>query len=117
MENRVERFEIAATDLKGLKVFYEELFGWAASSDNPSRYSLVEPRDGIKGLIFKADPGVPTFVTIYVEVEDVEQQLKRAEQLGGTIYVPATQSPVPGERCFGVFGDPEGNIIGVCQRD
>ena len=117
MTDPVSRFEIAATDLKALRSFYADLFGWSTESENPGRYAVVRTGPGIPGLIFKADPGIPTFVTVYIEVDDVEAHLKRAESLGGTIYVPATESPVPGEKIFAVFGDPEGNIIGICERE
>ena len=115
MTNPVARFEITATDLKGMRTFYGQLFGWDTSNDD-QRYSLVRARDGIGGLILKAEAGLPTFVTVYVEVDDVEQYLKKVEQLGGTIYVPPTESPVPGEKLFAVFGDPEDNLIGICER-
>ena len=111
MGNRVARFEIAATDLRSVKSFYTKLFDWKAEGED--RYALVHTGNGTNGFIFEADPGLPTFVTFYVEVDDVDRYLDKAEQLGGTIYVPATPSPVSGEREFGVFGDPEGNLIGV----
>lgn len=116
MTNPVGRFEIAATDLKAVREFYSNLFDWQTSSDSPTKYALVDTGDGINGLIFRADPGVPTFVTFYIEVDDVEKYLEKAEQLGGTVYVPASPSPVPGESLFAVFGDPEGNIVGLRQR-
>lgn len=117
MGNPVGRFEIAATDLKSLRAFYTGLFEWeAAPSENPIRYSVLETGEGISGFIFKADSGLPTFVTFYVDVDDVEKYLRKAEELGGTVYVPATPSPIPGEKVFAVFGDPEGNIVGLRQR-
>lgn len=111
MGDRVARFEIAATDLRAVKAFYTKLFDW--KTDDADRYAIVRTGSGTDGLIFAADPGVPTFVTFYVEVDDVERYLEKAERLGGTVYVPSTPSPVPGEREFGVFGDPEGNVVGV----
>lgn len=116
MAHQVSRWEIATGDLPGIRSFYRELFGWRVTSPDPDRYSIVDGGDGIAGLMFQADRGVPPFVTIYVEVDDVDEHLALVEKLGGTIYVPATASPIPGEKLFGVFGDPEGNIVGVCQR-
>jgi predicted enzyme related to lactoylglutathione lyase len=116
MGNPIGRFEIAANDLESVRSFYVDLFEWSAGSEKSQRYATLDPGEGVGGIVFRADPGVPTFVTFYVEVDDVEKYLERVEQLGGTIYVPATQSPVPGEKMFGVFGDPEGNLVGLRQK-
>ena len=116
MSNPVGRFEIAANDLGTVRRFYTDLFDWKESSENREKYSIVDPGEGINGIVFRADPGVPTFVTFYVEVDDVDGYLARVEKLGGTVYLPATPSPVPGEKAFGLFGDPEGNIVGLRQR-
>jgi len=116
MPNPVGRFEIATNDLKTTNKFYSELFEWPTVAAVEKKYSVVDPGEGMHGLIFKADAGVPPFITVYIEVDDVERYLTRAESLGGTVYVPATPSPVPGERCFAVFGDPEGNIMGLREK-
>lgn len=111
----VTRFEIAAMDTKAAREFYSELFGWKAASAGAG-LSVLLTGEGIDGAIVRAEDGMPTFVTVYVEVEDVDAYLAKAETLGGTVYVPAGPSPVAGERCLGIFGDPEGNLIGVIQR-
>jgi uncharacterized protein len=116
MAHPVARFEIAATDLKVVRAFYTSLFDWAVPAENPGKYAVVDPGEGVKGMIFRADAGIPTFVTFYVEVDDVDAYLVKAEKLGGTVYVPPTPSPIEGEKFFAVFGDPEGNIVGLVQR-
>lgn len=114
--HRVARWEIAASDLKTTSAFYADLFGWKTTPSENRRFHVVDTGNGIGGIIFKAEDGLPTFVTFYVEVPDVEAALERAEGLGATTYVPPTPSPVAGERFFGVFGDPEGNLVGLVQR-
>jgi hypothetical protein len=116
MNHRVARWEIAATDLRSTKKFYSKLFDWSIGEENPDKFAVIRTGNGIDGLIFLADPGTPTFVTFYVEVDDCEAYLRKAETLGGTIYVPPTPSPVEGEKEFGVFGDPEGNVVGVVTK-
>lgn len=116
MAHRVARFEIAATDLQTVRRFYTSLFDWQIPAENPGRYAVVDTGNGIGGFIFRAEPGIPTFVTFYVEVDDVDATLDKAERLGGTVYVPPTPSPIDGEATFAVFGDPEGNIVGLVQR-
>jgi len=112
----VTRFELTALDPKAARAFYSELFDWKCISQGRAGVTLLRTGDGIDGSIILAEDGMPTFVTIYVEVGDVEVSLARAEQLGGTIYVPAGPSTIDGEGCMGLFGDPEGNLVGVIQR-
>jgi predicted enzyme related to lactoylglutathione lyase len=52
-------------------------------------------------------------VTFYVEVDDVEAALARAEALGGVTVLP--RHPVPDGPAIGLFRDPQGNIIGLVE--
>jgi predicted enzyme related to lactoylglutathione lyase len=51
---------------------------------------------------------------VYVGSDDIDGDLKKAEQLGGTILVPKTEIPRTG--WFGIFQDPAGNRLGLFQR-
>jgi len=53
-------------------------------------------------------------VTVFAGVENVEDALARAVGLGATIVQPATK--VPGVT-FGLFSDPQGNVVGVAAQD
>ena len=117
MAHRVARWEIAATDLKTVRSFYTKLFDWKVAGESPERFAEIRTGNGIDGVMIAADPGIPTFVTFYVEVDDCDAYLDKAERLGGTVYVPTTPSPVEGEREFAVFGDPEGNLVGIVVRE
>lgn len=55
--------------------------------------------------------GGDVWSTFYVEVEDVERALAKAEELGGTRLMGPVE--VPGGPTLGQFRDPEGNRIGV----
>jgi predicted enzyme related to lactoylglutathione lyase len=48
---------------------------------------------------------------IYVQVEDLEEYLAKAESLGGKrIHEP---QEIPGVGAWANFADPEGNVIGL----
>lgn len=112
----VARFEITAVDTQGARAFYSRLFGWKPVARTNTGVTELHTGDGIDGTLIAAEDGMPTFVAVYVEVDDVERVMAEAESLGGTIYVPAGPSVLEGERCFGLIGDPEGNLIGLVQR-
>jgi len=112
----VARFEITAVDTKGAREFYGRLFGWKSVPHPADGFAELHTGDGIDGTLLPAEDGMPTFVAVYVEVDDVERVMRNAEELGGTIYVPAGPSMLANESCFGLIGDPEGNLIGLVQR-
>jgi predicted enzyme related to lactoylglutathione lyase len=49
-----------------------------------------------------------------VGVPDVKAALKKAESLGGKTVVPETE--IPNMVTFGLFADPEGNMVGVVKQ-
>lgn len=115
MPNPVVHFEIIAKDnAKALQSFYSQLFGWQVDANNPMDYGMVSPDSerGIPGGIGPAMGG-PQRVTVYVEVDDLQAYLDKAEALGGkTLMEP---SDVPGGPRLAMFQDPEGNITGLLQ--
>ena len=113
MAHSVVHWEIMAKDAKKMQDFYARLFDWKIDSNNPMNYGMVEPggERGINGGIGAAQDGMPTYVTFYVEVDDLQAYLSKAESLGGKTVVPPT--PIPNIGSFGIFTDPEGNYIGL----
>ena len=54
------------------------------------------------------------YATFYVDVDDVEAALSRAESLGGSrLMGPET---VMEGLTIGLFADPEGHVVGVAAR-
>jgi predicted enzyme related to lactoylglutathione lyase len=116
MANPVVHFEIIGKDGEKTKQFFADLFGWSINSDNPMNYGLVDPglndeSRGVAGGIGGAMGGSEGYVTVYVQVDDVETALAKAESLGGTrVFGPET---IMGGLTIGLFTEPEGKTIGV----
>jgi uncharacterized protein len=109
MANPVVRFEIGAADDQPLVKFYGELFGWGLQAVADG-YTLVDTRggSGINGGIGRSQTGEP-WATFYVEVDDLQGSLDRAEALGGrTVWRAAEPGMV-----FAMFGDPDGLLVGL----
>lgn len=62
----------------------------------------------------KTPEGLPPYVTIYVEVDDLQAALTRAEQLGGKTVVEPM--PIPGFGAFAWFRDPGGAVVGLFEE-
>jgi predicted enzyme related to lactoylglutathione lyase len=114
MGKQIVHVEVIGQDGERLQGFYSELFGWKVDTDNPTNYGTFSSDDaGVGGGIAGAQPGESNRVTFYVEVEDLNEYLEKAEGLGGkTIMEP---SDVPGGPRLAMFTDPEGNMVGLVQ--
>jgi predicted enzyme related to lactoylglutathione lyase len=113
MAHGVIHWEIGARDASRLRAFYSDLFGWDMTPAGPE-YALVAAADGgIGGGIMQVTDEMPTYLTFYVEVEDVEKALARSTDLGATEVVPPT--PIPGVGRFAMFQDPDGHDVGILE--
>ena len=112
MGNPVVRFEVGAADHQPLVAFYAELFGWDMRTISES-YTLVDTRggQGLIGGVGRSGTGDP-WVSFYVEVDDLEATLERAEALGGRTVVPALEFP---GMAFAMFDDPDGLLVGLMR--
>ena len=104
MPNPGVHFEIQATDGKVAQEFYAKLFDWHVDSSNPMNYGLVDTHtgEGIGGGITGTDG--PNQVTVYVQVDDLQAYLDKAESLGGKTMLPPTV--IPGMVTLAQFLDP-----------
>jgi hypothetical protein len=112
----VVHWEILARDAKRVQDFYSSLFDWDINANNPINYGLVMTgsKSGANGGIGPFDPNNPgPPVTFYVEVDDLQKYLAKAEGLGGRTVVPPTE--IPNMVTFAMFADPEGNKIGLVK--
>ena len=79
------------------------------------KYGMVDTcaSGGIHGGLGPSQDGANR-VSIYVQVEDLDAALAKAESLGGKTILPP--SLVPGGPKLAKFADPAGNITGLFQR-
>ncbi|CAN5199645.1 VOC family protein [soil metagenome] len=113
MTDPVVHFEVVGRDGAALQSFYTQMFGWQIDANNPMQYGVVPPSEGgIGGGIAQSDSPALTF---YVQVDDPQTYLDRAEALGGRTVMPVTS--IPGTVTFAQIADPEGNVVGVVAAE
>jgi uncharacterized protein len=112
MTNPVVHFEVVGSDGARLQQFYGDLFGWKINADNPMNYGIVDSGGGgINGGVGQSPDGSP-HVTWYVQVDSIDDCLKKAEEMGGKTVMPRTEMDMV---TLGMFTDPEGNMVGLVE--
>ena len=129
MDHTIVHFEIPADQPERAVEFYRELFGWDIKKFEGSvaggmEYWMVQTvptdaegrpaRPGVNGgLMRRMYPDQP--LINYINVENVEESVRRAERLGAKVLMGKT--PVPGMGWFAQLTDTEGNLFAMWEND
>jgi predicted enzyme related to lactoylglutathione lyase len=115
----IVHIELPAANPAESAQFYNKLFGWPSENMPEMDYWSFLTEENHGGGFNKIDsPNAPFQVKpgeviIYVNTDDLDASLARAEELGGSVVVPRTEIPMMG--WFAIFRDPSGNRIGVFE--
>jgi predicted enzyme related to lactoylglutathione lyase len=113
--------ELATTDQKAASRFYSGLFGWAADevpigpADVYVMFRMRGLEVGAAAALRPDQQGVPPHWNTYVSVANVDESLKRAQELGGKVLGPAFDVMDAGR--MGVLQDPTGAVFFVWQAN
>jgi predicted enzyme related to lactoylglutathione lyase len=113
----VVHFEIHGKDRKKLSEFYRALFEWELNPNDAMNYTLVGPgvggpAAGVGGGIAQSEAA--PMVTVYVQVLDLDETMRKAESMGGkSVFGPMD---VPDGPTIAQIQDPEGNVIGLIKQ-
>ena len=112
----VVHYEIPADDVERARKFYGDIFGWKIEDAQGMEYWLIESKGehGINGGMMKRQ-APEQCITIYMEVDSVDEYSKKIQANGGKVVMPKT--PVPGMGWFAIALDTENNAFGIWQDD
>jgi predicted enzyme related to lactoylglutathione lyase len=129
--NKVMWFDIPANDLEASAKFYKKIFGWnilpadkreaktalhfQAAITSPSSQETLTPNDAgaINGGIVTRNIGI-TQPTILIQVESIEEKIKKIQDAGGKLIKEKTHLPLAGGY-FAYVTDPDENVIGLWE--
>jgi predicted enzyme related to lactoylglutathione lyase len=111
MPNPVVFFEIGCKDRSTTAEFYSKLFDWGLNDTGMSTYIQTQVEQGIQGHIAAMGHEPHNYVTVYVEVDDIDAYLTKVVSLGGKKIVGPI--PLPNGKKFAWFSDIEGTVIGL----
>jgi uncharacterized protein len=111
--------ELATRDMAAAKTFYTKVFPWTAKSNPmPDGSEYVEWQIDGKSIGGGMQMGaqmpaqVPPHWLVYFAVANTDNTLKRAQELGAKVMMPAMDIP---QGRFGVLTDPQGAAFAVIQ--
>ena len=116
MTHPVVQFQIISKTPDETARFYSGLSGLTIDADNPMGYRRIDTgsKEGIQGGIWPAPPQAPTFVQMFIDIQDVKAAAARAVELGAKIIIPPTRLP-EGED-MAVLQDPQGMSFGLYHK-
>ncbi len=110
--HKIVHIELSAKDRKALSKFYADVFGWEVEHIDDLDYTTFKAGDGVAGGFNPVrEENPPGTVLVYIETDDVTASLSAVKKAGGTIISPEMEIPKTGK--FGVFRDPQGNLVGL----
>lgn len=117
MHNGFCHLELQTNDLKGANKFYSELFDWELENvpmPPGGEYTLIKPGKGPMGGMMKnpADEAPPAWM-VYITVENIEDKVKQAVELGATVIVE--KMSVPDMGVFAILFDPQGACFAIWE--
>jgi len=112
MAGNLCHFEIPARNIEKAGQFYSKVFGWKISDSGFPGYSFFETSKPPHGGIEKREP-FSNGVMLYIQVDEDTAAINNIKSAGGSIVKEKTEIPNIG--WFGLFSDPDGNIIGIFQ--
>ena len=113
--------ELATTDQKAAVTFYRGLFGWDVNEvplGPGETYSMFQMRGQEVGAACTQQPqekqaGVPPHWNSYVTVKNVDDSAKKAQSLGGKMFMPPFDVMDAGR--MAVLQDPTGAVFQVWE--
>ena len=117
MSYRIVHWEIMGADGGAQRDFYRDVFDWSLTAvPGFDSYFVTEGDEtGMAGAVGQGAEDMPAYLTMYVEVPDIDAHLAKITAAGGTTIVPRTV--VPDTIVFAMFTDPAGNVMGIVEPD
>lgn len=112
--------ELYTRDPERVKTFYQDALGWTADSDGGG-YLYFRNGERMAAGVMTMDEemaGMPPMWTVYFAVENCQESVAKAKELGASVFVDSTSVPELGT--FAVLSDPQGGmfcVIAMLQAD
>lgn len=112
MNKTVVHFEIGCGDIEQTSDFYRKVFDWKMTQHGNAAIIDTGIDSSLGGHLNKLGPNDPkNYVTIYIQTDELEADLKAIAANGGEVFVNPVK--LPDGREFAWFKDVAGNLLGL----
>jgi uncharacterized protein len=109
----IVHIEFSAKDRESASAFYHDLFGWEIQQFPDMNYATFAS-GSVGGGFNPINDGNPAgTVIVYINTDNIDESLKKVEELGGKNVTPKAE--IPGVGWFAIFRDPTGNQVALLQ--
>jgi predicted enzyme related to lactoylglutathione lyase len=115
-KNPIVFWELASNDQEKSVKFFQDVFGWNIEFSERLQFYIVSPDHApsqMAGGIFTLSRAKLPFLTIYIQVDDIDAMAKKVEEFGGYIVEPPVEIS-PGNRIC-LFNEPSGVTFAMIQ--
>lgn len=114
-DNLIAHVEIPTTDLEMESLFLKNVFDWEFK-DFGKGYLLFNNHKGIMVGLRKVENIAAGDTTVFhVNITDIDEVLDKAKENGGKVKKEKTVIPAMG--WYALITDPDGNTIGLYQKN
>ncbi len=113
--------ELRTKDLDAAMEFYSKMFGWTIEQSKltPMAYKEIVLNGKAEGGVMPIDEnwpeGIPSHWASYISVDNADETAEKITANGGTIKVPAFESPGVGRMVM--VADPAGADFAIIQLE
>jgi len=110
--------ELSTRDVEAAKRFYNAVFGWDPQTHGEGAQAYTEwylsgkTIGGMMETPAQVPAAVPPYWLTYFAVADTDATVKKAQELGATVMMPATDIP---QGRFAVLSDPAGAAFAIIK--
>ena len=116
-KNPVVFWELATHDMEKTVEFFREVFEWKIEfNDRLGFYIIPEispPNEVLDGAVFTLKRAKLPFLTVFIQVEDIEAKAKLISEKGGFIVDEPSEIPSGSKICL--FNEPSGVTFAMLE--
>jgi len=116
-KNPVVFWELATHDMEKTVKFFREVFDWKIEfNDRLGFYIIPEitpSNESLDGGVFTLKRAKLPFLTVFIQVEDIEEKAKLIREMGGFIVDEPSEIPSGSKICL--FNEPSGVTFAMLE--
>jgi uncharacterized protein len=111
MGDPVVHFEITSENSERTKIFYSGMFKWKFAQGPHQGVLKIDTGNpkGIQGSLLERGDSIPDYISLFIEVDNLEDSISKVEKLGGKVIRPPFR-PSPDIK-LAIIEDPEGHVL------